>query len=103
MGQSESITSRKVRSTSLWQCACAAGGLCVGRLAPGADARRAADFASFRAFNRSLHWRCAAEPPAELLVAPNSTWPDIVYYHSFTHAGESDPRRPTPALLLNLF
>ncbi|CAB3258621.1 unnamed protein product [Arctia plantaginis] len=65
----------------------AAGGLCVARHAAGADRRRDADYATFRAFNRSLDWRCAAEPPADLRVAPNTTWPDIVYYHSFTHAG----------------
>ncbi|KAF9811082.1 hypothetical protein SFRURICE_012481 [Spodoptera frugiperda] len=65
----------------------AAGPLCVARHAAGADRRRDDDYATFRAFNRSLTWQCAAEAPAELLVAPNSTWPDRVYYQSFTHAG----------------
>ncbi|XP_047035806.1 protein Skeletor, isoforms B/C [Helicoverpa zea] len=65
----------------------AAGPLCRARPAPGADTRRDADYATFRAYNRSLVWDCPAAPPAELLVAPNSTWPDRVYYHSFSHAG----------------
>lgn len=64
----------------------AAGALCLGRRAPGADARRDA-FDSFRAFNRSLQWACAGRP-ATLTVTPNSSWPDRVYYHSFTHAGQ---------------
>ncbi|XP_028176410.1 protein Skeletor, isoforms B/C-like [Ostrinia furnacalis] len=65
----------------------AAGPLCIGRHAAGADRRRDADYATFRAFNRSLQWDCPPAAPAELLVAPNSSWPDIVYYNSFTHAG----------------
>ncbi|XP_038219529.1 protein Skeletor, isoforms B/C [Zerene cesonia] len=62
----------------------AAGPLCRADLDPGADRRRDA-WDSFRAFNRSLRWSCARAPPAELTVTPNSTWPDLVYYHSFTH------------------
>ncbi|XP_045455231.1 protein Skeletor, isoforms B/C [Melitaea cinxia] len=62
----------------------AAGALCLARRAPGADPRRDA-FDSFRAFNRSLRWACAGRP-AVLTVTPNSSWPDRVYYHSFTHA-----------------
>ncbi|KAJ0170663.1 hypothetical protein K1T71_013435 [Dendrolimus kikuchii] len=65
----------------------AAGPLCLGRHPPGADRRRDDDFATFRAFNRTLVWECAEGAPAQLTVAPNTTWPDIVYYHSFTHAG----------------
>ncbi|XP_060806924.1 protein Skeletor, isoforms B/C [Amyelois transitella] len=64
----------------------AAGGKCIATRPPGADPRRDARFASFRAFNRSLSWACAGAP-AELRVAPDSSWPDIVYYNSFTHAG----------------
>lgn len=64
----------------------AAGPLCVARHPPDADRRRDDDYATFRVFNRSLSWQCTGEP-ADLVVAPNSTWPDIVYYHSFTHAG----------------
>lgn len=67
---------------------CAAGPLCVARHRAGADRRRDSAFASFRAFNRSLQWECAAAPPAELAVAPNASWPDVVYYNSFTHDGQ---------------
>ncbi|XP_064074905.1 protein Skeletor, isoforms B/C [Vanessa tameamea] len=62
----------------------AAGALCVGERAAGTDARRDA-FDTFRAFNRSLRWRCSGRA-APLTVTPNSSWPDRVYYHSFTHA-----------------
>ncbi|KAL0861188.1 hypothetical protein ABMA27_009670 [Loxostege sticticalis] len=65
----------------------AAGPLCIGRHPAGADRRRDDDYATFRAFNRTLQWDCANAAPAELLVAPNSSWPDIVYYNSFTHSG----------------
>ncbi|XP_059045505.1 protein Skeletor, isoforms B/C [Achroia grisella] len=64
----------------------AAGGLCIGRRPPATDARRDDDYATFRAFNRSLQWDCSGSP-AELHIAPNSSWPDLVYYNSFTHAG----------------
>ncbi|XP_045780249.1 protein Skeletor, isoforms B/C [Maniola jurtina] len=63
----------------------AAGGLCVGERAAGRDARRDVAYDTFRAFNRTLTWRCSGAP-AVLTVAPNSTWPDRVYYHSFMHA-----------------
>ncbi|XP_048001504.1 protein Skeletor, isoforms B/C [Leguminivora glycinivorella] len=71
--------------------ATAAGPLCLASHAAGADPRRAADFATFRAYNRSLQWTCSPGAPAELPVAPNDTWPDLVYYNSFTHAGEPAP------------
>ncbi|CAG9134832.1 unnamed protein product [Plutella xylostella] len=45
------------------------------------------DYASFRAFNRTLSWSCREGAAAVMEVAPNTTWPDVVYYHSFTHAG----------------
>ncbi|XP_072933137.1 protein Skeletor, isoforms B/C isoform X2 [Epargyreus clarus] len=61
----------------------AAGELCEGELPAGADRRRDT-FDTFRAFNRSLRWSCRARP-ADLDLTPNSTWPDLVYYHSFTH------------------
>lgn len=60
----------------------------MARHAAGADRRRDDAFASFRAFNRSLRWDCAAAPPVDLPVAPNASWPDLVYYNSFTHDGE---------------
>ncbi|XP_050675076.1 protein Skeletor, isoforms B/C-like [Leptidea sinapis] len=67
-----------------------AGPACPALLAPnaGADLRRDA-WDTFRSFNRSLRWTCegeAAARPAQLVFTPNSTWPDIVYYNSFTHS-----------------
>lgn len=59
----------------------------MARHKAGADRRRDDDYATFRSYNRSLEWRCPPAAPAELLVAPNSSWPDRVYYHSFSHAG----------------
>ncbi|CAH0721351.1 unnamed protein product, partial [Brenthis ino] len=63
----------------------AAGALCLGAPPPAADPRRAPPD-SFRAYNRSLAWRCEPGAPARLTVTPNSSWPDRVYYNSFTHA-----------------
>lgn len=70
----------------------AAGPRCVALHAAGADRRRDDAFATFRAFNRSLQWDCPAARPVDLPVAPNSSWPDVVYYNSFTHDGESTVR-----------
>lgn len=53
----------------------------------GADPRLDEEFATFRAFNRTLQWSCEPGQPAELKLTPDTSWPDIVYYHSFTHAG----------------
>ncbi|XP_049880614.1 protein Skeletor, isoforms B/C [Pectinophora gossypiella] len=66
--------------------AAAAGPACRAARPAGADPRRDDDFATFRGFNRSLVWSCPASEPAELKVSPDSSWPDLVYYHSFTHA-----------------
>ncbi|XP_013165780.1 PREDICTED: protein Skeletor, isoforms B/C [Papilio xuthus] len=63
-----------------------AGPLCLAARPPEADPRLDGEFATFRAFNRSLRWSCAPGEPAQLALAPDSSWPDIVYYHSFTHA-----------------
>ncbi|CAG9134831.1 unnamed protein product [Plutella xylostella] len=65
-----------------------AGPLCLATHAASADRRRDDDYASFRAFNRTLSWSCREGAPAVMEVAPNTTWPDVVYYHSFTHAGK---------------
>lgn len=32
-----------------------------------------------------LYLSCAGEG-GTLIISPNSSWPDLVYYHSFTHA-----------------
>ncbi|XP_068625732.1 protein Skeletor, isoforms B/C [Battus philenor] len=63
----------------------AAGPLCSAERPPGADPRRDDEFATFRAYNRTLRWSCAPGEPASLALTPDSSWPDLVYYHSFTH------------------
>ncbi|CAH0401754.1 unnamed protein product [Chilo suppressalis] len=90
----------------------AAGGLCIGRHASTADRRRDDDYLTFRAFNRSLRWECSGEP-ALLNIAPNSSWPDLLYYNSFTHSGMGGriyvvdkhrrmSRRPSPSFAVAL-
>lgn len=72
-----------------------AGRLCVARHAPDVDPRRVDEFATFRAYNRSLVWNCSTVArdgdgdgqTATLTVTPDSSWPDRVRYDSFTHAG----------------
>jgi hypothetical protein len=44
------------------------------------------NFATFKKFNRTLRFSCENGDPAILEITPNSSWPDIVYYNSFTHA-----------------
>lgn len=64
----------------------AAGPLCLGRHPDTLDRRLDDRFQTFKKFNRSLNWVCEPGEPAELYITPNSSWPDIVYYNSFTHA-----------------
>lgn len=61
-----------------------AGPLCIGKHS-GRDRRLDDDFPTFRKFNRSLTYTCEEGEPAILEVTPNTTWPDVVYYNSFTH------------------
>lgn len=65
----------------------AAGALCLSTHAADADRRRDDDFPTFRAFNQSLRTSCSKGAPAILTLAPNTSWPDVVYYESFTHSG----------------
>ncbi|XP_075229163.1 cytochrome and DOMON domain-containing protein knickkopf [Lycorma delicatula] len=62
-----------------------AGPLCLGRHR-GVDRRLDDDFPTFRKFNKSLSFFCEPGEPAVLEVTPNSSWPDIVYYNSYTHS-----------------
>lgn len=86
-----------------------AGPLCIS-VHDKRDRRLDDDFETFKRFNRSLvltcekgrkisagnervavgGWYsfgfCVAGDPAILEVTPNSSWPDVVYYHSFTHS-----------------
>lgn len=64
----------------------AAGPLCLGKHMPNADRRLDDYFPSFKKFNRSLEYSCEPGGPAILEITPNSSWPDVVYYNSFTHA-----------------
>ncbi|XP_039278972.1 protein Skeletor, isoforms B/C [Nilaparvata lugens] len=62
-----------------------AGPLCLARH-KGVDRRLDDDFPTFRKFNKSLHVTCESGDPAILEVTPNSSWPDTVYYNSYTHS-----------------
>lgn len=64
----------------------AAGPLCLGRHPDSLDRRLDDRFMTFKKFNRSLIWSCESGDPAVLEITPNSSWPDVVYYNSFTHA-----------------
>ncbi|XP_011497240.1 PREDICTED: protein Skeletor, isoforms B/C [Ceratosolen solmsi marchali] len=50
------------------------------------DRRLDDDFPTFQKFNRTLIHLCEPGDAGILEVTPNFTWPDIVYYNSFTHA-----------------
>jgi hypothetical protein len=62
----------------------AAGPLCISKYPPGLDRRLDDNFPTFRKFNRSLVSECDGTDSATLEITPNSSWPDIVYYNSFT-------------------
>lgn len=51
-----------------------------------ADRRWDDDFQTFKKFNRSLITICEEGEPGVLEITPNTTWPDIVYYNSFTQS-----------------
>lgn len=53
---------------------------------PGQDRRLDDDFDSFKKFNKSLTWMCEPGEPGTLEFTPNTSWPDTVYYNSFTQA-----------------
>lgn len=63
-----------------------AGPLCLAKHKEGADRRLDDDFESFKKFNKSLIYHCDEGDPGILEVTPNSSWPDVVYYNSFTQA-----------------
>lgn len=62
------------------------GALCLAKHRKDKDRRLDDDFPTFKKYNRSLEYSCDNGPPAILEVTPNSSWPDIVYYNSFTHS-----------------
>ncbi|XP_066581893.1 protein Skeletor, isoforms B/C [Prorops nasuta] len=63
----------------------AVGPLCLSKH-NGRDRRLDDDFPTFKKFNRTLIQICEPGEGGILEVTPNSSWPDIVYYNSFTHA-----------------
>lgn len=64
----------------------AAGPLCIGKYPRNYDRRLDDNFLTFKKFNRSLTFECQEGEPGILEITPNITWPDVVYYNSFTHA-----------------
>ncbi|KAJ8970090.1 hypothetical protein NQ314_001401 [Rhamnusium bicolor] len=63
-----------------------AGPLCLAQHQENKDRRLDDDFETFKKFNRSLIYTCETGEPGVLEFTPNSSWPDIVYYNSFTQA-----------------
>lgn len=61
-----------------------AGPLCLLRYPPEHDRRLDDNFMTYRKFHLSLKSDCDNAEPAILEVTPNSSWPDVVYYNSFT-------------------
>ncbi|XP_068898664.1 protein Skeletor, isoforms B/C [Tenebrio molitor] len=64
----------------------AAGPLCLAKHKDLTDRRLDDDFPSFRKFNRSLIYTCEEGDPGVLEFTPNTSWPDVVYYNSFTQS-----------------
>ena len=63
-----------------------AGRLCTWTHTANADRRLDYTFETFERFRNSLRLECAKEGNAAVLtVTPNDTWPDVVYYNSYTH------------------
>jgi len=61
------------------------GRKCVWEHGQGGDRRRDDEFKSFSEFRNSLSLSCQEDSePALLQVTPNVTWPDVVYYNSYS-------------------
>ena len=62
-----------------------AGRLCLWEHPKEGDRRRDDEFKQFSEFRNSLIPRCEEDNKAALMqITPNVTWPDVVYYHSYT-------------------
>ncbi|XP_065225069.1 protein Skeletor, isoforms B/C [Planococcus citri] len=61
----------------------AVGPLCLAKR-KGTDMRLDDRHATFKKFNRTLTFTCESGEAAVLDITPNSSWPDTVYYNSFT-------------------
>lgn len=64
----------------------AAGPLCWAKYPEGYDRRLDDNFPTWKKFNKTLESDCSPGNAAYLEITPNSSWPDTVYYNSFTHA-----------------
>jgi len=60
------------------------GRLCRWQHPTSGDRRRDDEFPTFERFRNNLELRCDEGEAALLEVVPNVTWPDTVYYHSYT-------------------
>lgn len=67
-------------------CFLTAGPLCLSKHRDNQDRRLDDNFPSFKKFNRTLITTCEQGDPGILEITPNTSWPDTVYYNSFTQA-----------------
>jgi len=66
----------------------AAGRLCLWRHTGQRDRRLDSDITTYQKFRNSLQLFCEeGGKSANLEVRPDNSWPDVVYYHSYTHPG----------------
>jgi hypothetical protein len=61
-----------------------AGPLCLLKYPPTYDRRLDDNFMTYRKFHLNLVPECDGHESATLQITPNSSWPDTVYYNSFT-------------------
>lgn len=62
----------------------AAGRLCLWEHTKDGDRRKDIEFQTFERFRNSLMLNCGEGDPAVLEFTPNKSWPDVVYYNSWT-------------------
>lgn len=62
----------------------AAGRLCLWEHPSNLDRREDVEFTTFEHFRNALHHECGEGKAAVLEFTPNKSWPDIVYYNSWT-------------------
>lgn len=66
----------------------AAGRLCLWRQTIQRDRRLDNDVTSFQKFRNNLQLLCEENgQAANMEIRPDNSWPDVVYYHSYTHPG----------------
>lgn len=62
--------------------------MCLWRPDVQRDRRLDSDITSFEKFRNSLKLFCDGEgQAANIELRPDNSWPDVVYYHSYTHPG----------------